>query len=354
MAAATRAVLIETVTALAVAGMAVTVACVLVGVPRASYYRVVKGYRHYEPVAHPQPQAERVQPAALSAAERHQVVDVLSMPEFTDLSVHQTYWRAFDSGLITCSERTFYRVAKTAKLVGDRRRRKRSGPGTRATPRMQASGPGQLWSWDATELRGIGRQRFKLLLVIDVFSRFPVAWKIVPEENKKAAIAMFKDAFTRYGPPTMLHADNGAVMRSHDLLDALEEAGVIASFSRPRVSDDNPFSESLFKTVKYDLNCPERFEDIDHAREWTAGFLGRYAYEHRHSGLGCYTPASVFDGSFVEVQARRQALLDQAHAAHPERFRQPPKASAVPAIVGINHKPHKPRKDPIKDLSQAG
>ncbi|MGV9714345.1 transposase [Gordonia sp. NPDC003424] len=337
-------------------GMALTVACALVGVSRATYYRLVRGYRHYTPVADPVPQAQRGQPAALSVAERDQVVDVLCRPEYADLSIFQTYWRAFDSGLVRCSQRTFYRIAKAAKLVGDRRRRKHCGTAaTRRTPRVMATAPGQLWSWDATELRGPSRQRYKLLLVIDVFSRFPVAWKVVAEENTAAAVVMFTEAFTRYGPPRMLHADNGAVMRSTDLLDALEASGVIASFSRPRVSDDNPFSESLFKTVKYDLDCPEYFDDIDHARDWTRQFLEGYAHEHRHSGIGCYTPASVFDGSFVEIQKRRQVRLDELHAAHPERYRGGrPKAPVVPAIVGINHKPTKPKKNPVTDLSQAG
>ncbi|MFW0788002.1 DDE-type integrase/transposase/recombinase, partial [Gordonia sp. CPCC 206044] len=235
-------------TALSALGFAVGTACVLVGMPRSTYYRVVRGYRHYTPVVDPVAHADRDQPAALSAAERQQAIDVMSRSEYADLSIFQIYWRAVDSGLVDCSQRTFYRIAKAAKLVGDRRRGTRVGPPTRTTPRVLATAPGQLWSWDATTLRGPGRQSFKLLLAIDVFSRYPVAWQVVAEENTAAAITMFTDAFTRYGPPQMLHADNGAVMRSHELLDTLAHNDVTASFSRPRVSDDNPFSESLFKT----------------------------------------------------------------------------------------------------------
>ncbi len=353
MAEQQRAVVIATVTALAVVGMSVVAACVLLGVPRARYYRITRDYRHYTPVAQPQPQSARVQPTALSDDERTQVLDVLSRPEYADLSVVQTYWRAFDDGLVSCSQSTFYRIARKAKLVGDRRRRKHVAGYRRRTPRVTATAPGQLWSWDATELRGPGRQRFKLLLAIDVFSRFPVAWKVVAEESTAAAVEMFTEAFARYGPPRMLHADNGAVMRSHDLLDALESSGVIASFSRPRVSDDNPFSESLFKTVKYDVSCPPSFNDIGHATGWTEQFLHTYAHEHRHSGIGCYTPASVYDGSFVEVQNRRQRRLDELYAEHPERYRhRRPQAPIVPAIVGINHKTTK--KTPVTNLSQTG
>ncbi len=346
--------MIATVTALHTVGVSVAAACVLLGVARSSYYRITRGYRHYTPVTAPRPQSARIQPAALSDEEHAHLIDVLCSPDYADLSVFQTYWRAFDAGLLSSSQRTFYRVAKKAQLVGDRRHRKRVSGCRRSTPRVVATAPGQLWSWDATELHGPGRQRFKLLLAIDVFSRFPVASKVVPAESACAAVAMFTEAFTRHGPPQMLHADNGAVMRSNDLLDALEGAGVVASFSRPRVSDDNPFSESLFKTVKYDLTCPPSFDDISHAADWTDQFLHAYAHEHRHSGIGCYTPASVHDGSFVEIRNQRQTRLDTLYAQHPERYRhRHPQAPNVPAIVGINHK-STTKKISVTHLSQTG
>ncbi|MDJ0010490.1 DDE-type integrase/transposase/recombinase, partial [Gordonia alkanivorans] len=257
--------------------------------------------------------------------ERAQVCDVLSDEQFTDLSMCQTYWRAFDSDMIPCSQSTFYRIAKAERMVGDRRRGRHSGSPSRRTPRVAATRPGQLWSWDVTELKGPQRQRFKLYLAIDVFSRSPVAWRIEYVETIASAVDMFAAAFTTYGPPQVLHADNGAIMRSRDLLDVLEAVHTQASFSRPRVSDDNPFSESLFKTIKYDLFCPDRFDSIDDARQWTAEFMHRYATEHRHSGLAWHTPASVFDGTAARQQQHRQAILDRRYQANPSRFRHPPR-----------------------------
>ncbi|GAC02862.1 putative transposase, partial [Gordonia namibiensis NBRC 108229] len=320
------------------AGMTVAAACAWAGLPRASFYRVTRGYRHYTPVTDPVPQRARRQPAALTSGERAQVCAVLEDEQYADLSVCQTYWRAFDTGRIPCSQSSFYRIAKAERMTGDRRRGRHGGGMPRPVPKAVATAPGQLWSWDVTELKGPGRQRFKLYLVIDVFSRYPVGWRIEHREDTTLAVDMFASAFTRYGAPQVLHADNGAIMRSHDLLDALHAANTAASFSRPRVSDDNPFSESLFKTIKYDLNCPDRFDHIDHARAWTADYLAGYAGKHRHSGLAWHTPESVFDGTAAHQQQHRQTLLNRRYLSHPQRFRRPPRAPEIPTIVGINHR----------------
>ena len=304
--------MIEAVTALTgQAGISTTRACVLVGLPRSTYYRVRRGYRRYQPVTTPVPHTERVQPAALTQAERDQIIAVLTDTDDiddqdggeelvgADLSVQQVYWRAFDAGLVGCSQRTFYRVATSQRLVGDRRRggHRRHGSHGRKPPAVAASRPNQLSSWDATELTGPGLERYKLMLVIDVYSRFPIGWKIEYGEAIPHALELFATAIGRYGVPGVIHADNGSVMRSHDLVNQLHDHDIVTSFSRPRVSDDNPFSESMFKTIKYDLSCPDRFDDIDHARVWTGTFLTRYATEHRHSGLGHYTPAAVYHGT---------------------------------------------------------
>lgn len=321
-------------------GLSVVRACELTGVPRASYYRITRGYRHYKPVADRLAQRQRRQPAALSEPERRAIVEVLSAAENEDLSVSQVYWRALDAELVTCSQRTFYRVAGAAGLVGDRRRRRSGGGGhkSRRKPIVPADAPNDLWSWDVTELRGPGRQRYKLALAIDVFSRYPVCWCIEYGESREEIIAMFDEAFEVFDAPAGLHSDNGATMRSHDLLYFLGGMDVSPSFSRPRVSDDNPFSESFFKTIKYDLACPDRFDSIDHAREWTAGFLNRYATEHRHSGLGYYAPADVYFQTAQVRRDHRQAVLDRAYAANPGRFRRPPQAPPLPGPTGINTK----------------
>lgn len=338
--------LVGLVAALAGAGLTVTAACALAGLPRSSFYRLSRGYRHYTPAADPVPHRDRAQPAALSAAERDAILAELVREEHADLSVGQVYWRAFDAGRVRCSPRTFYRVAEAEGLVGDRRATRR--PGTaRPVPRVPATRPGELWSWDATELRGPGRERYQLALVLDVHSRYPVAWAVARAADARMAVEMFTAAITRHGAPAVVHADNGAAMRSRDLVAALARAGAATSYSRPRVSDDNPFSESMFKTLKYDLACPARFDSITHAQHWTTTFLGTYATEHRHSGLGWHTPADVYHGTAANVRAKRQQQLDQYHAEHPERFHRPPQAPALPGPTGINTK-----KTP--NLSQTG
>lgn len=338
MVEAAQAVVIDTVTQLRThARQTVTRACRLVGLPRATYYRIHRGYRHYTPVPAPIPHTSRVQPAALTQAERDQVCAVLADQDYEDLSVGQTYWRAFDAGQISCSQRTFYRIATAHQLVGDRRRTRRYGhnASSRRTPAAAATRPGQLWSWDATELKGPGRQRYKLMLIIDVYSRYPIGWKIEYTESYAHAIDLFSTAIDHHGIPDTVHADNGPVMRSHDLVNLLHTNGVVASYSRPRVSNDNPFSESMFKTIKYDLACPDRFDDIHHARAWTRNFLHRYATQHRHSSIGHYTPSAVHHGTAETDRARRQAQLDHYWQRHPERFRRQPQAPTIKP-TGIN------------------
>ncbi|TFD78001.1 IS3 family transposase [Cryobacterium sp. Sr8] len=333
----TQALLTETVTGLDGIGVPVAASCATVGLARSTYYRRSRGYRHYKPVPSPLPQAKRQQPAALSADERATVIAVLTDTSYANKSVVQTYWHAFDAGRVMCSQRTFYRIAKAQRLVGDRRRTRTHGSSSRRTPAVAADAVGDLWSWDITELRGPGRlDRYYLYLAIDVFSRYPVAWCIEFTESKARAVTLFTEAITAHGTPRVVHSDNGAVMRSHDLVDSLTATGALVSYSRPRVSDDNPFSESLFKTIKYDPDCPNSFGSIQDAREWTETFLHGYAAEHRHSGLGRHTPASVHDGTAAQIHQQRQNRLDQYWVAHPERFRNRPTAPQHPQKTGIN------------------
>lgn len=307
------------------------------GLPRSSYYRLSRGYRHYRPAVEPVPQKDRSQPAALDAEERAAITAVLTAKEYAECSVVQTYWRAVDAGQVACSQRTFYRVARSLNMVGDRRRRNRSTTPPRTAPIVTASAVGELWSWDITELRGRRRQdKYYLYLVIDVFSRYPVGWCVNHTESKHHAVTMFADAITTHGIPTVVHADNGSSMRSQTLVDALHKDGIVTSYSRPRVSDDNPFSEALFKTVKYDLEFPETFDDIDHARRWVALYLNRYATNHRHSGLGRHTPATIHNGTAEQIQQRRQQHLDDYWAQHPQRFRRRPTTPPMPQTTGIN------------------
>ena len=342
-----QAVLAGTVHALKSAGVTVAAGCLLVGLPRSTFYRRSRGYRHYRPVVAPVAHRDRAQPAALSDAEREVIIDVLCAEDYVDLSVQQIYWRALDAGSVACSQRTFYRVANDHRMVGDRRRRRTNDGGYRPRnkPIVNADKVGDLWSWDISELRGPNTQdRYKLYLALDVFSRYPVAWRVEYTEDTTLVVQMFQQAFTEHGVPAVLHADNGSSMRANQLIQAVQDAGSVTSYSRPRVSDDNPFSESLFKTIKYDLTCPIRFDSIEHARAWTTQFLHGYAQHHRHCGLGHYTPASVHHGTAHTIRQRRQDTLNRYHEQHPERFNKPPTAPALPQPTGIN----------TRYLSQAG
>jgi len=332
-----QAVLGQAVTALAGVGIPIAEACASVGIARSSYYRRSRGYRHYRPVAEPIPQHRRPQPTALSEEERGAILDVLTANTYAGLSVVQTYWRAFDTGAVACSQRTFYRVAKSLRMVGDRRRTRNQAVTSRRTPAVATTGVGQLWSWDITELIGpTRRDKYYLYLIIDVFSRYPVGWCIEHGEMKQRAVTLFTDAIATHGIPKVVHADNGSSMRSHVLIDALHRNGIVTSHSRPHVSDDNPFSEALFKTIKYDLEFPSRFHSIEHARSWIATFLAGYSNHHRHGSLGRQTPASVHHGTTATIHQQRQDTLDRYWHDHPERFRRRPTAPHEPQSTGIN------------------
>lgn len=307
-------------------------ACALLGRSRATHYR-----RLNPPAGRPDPipQRDRTQPAALSPAEREAIVARLSSEDLADLSVAQVFYRAFDGGCWIASLPSWYRIARQVRLSGDRRRQAKHPP--KVIPVLSATGPNQVWSWDITTLASIDRGRnFKLYVILDVFSRYVIAWRLEDREDDDLAVGMFTQAITEHGIPQVLHADRGSVMTSDVMSKVLADHGVTQSHSRPHVSNDNPFSEAQFKTAKYDLGYPIRFTGIDHARTWAATFIGFYNGEHRHSGIGYYTPASVHYGTWTDLRGARQATLDRAHALHPERFTRAPRATTIRTTVWIN------------------
>lgn len=307
-------------------------ACALLGVSRATRYR-----RLNPPSGKSDPvlQKDRVQPAALDPAERAAIIARLSVEDGADLSISQVFYRAFDEGCWIASLPSWYRIARQLRLCGDRRRQAKHPP--KAIPVLSATGPNQVWSWDITTFASIDRGRnFKLYVILDVFSRYVVAWRLEDREEDDLAVEMFRAAIAEHGIPQVLHADRGSVMTSDVMSKILADHGVTQSHSRPHVSNDNPFSEAQFKTTKYDLGYPIRFTDIDHARAWTAKFIGFYNGEHRHSGIGYYTPASVHHGTWTHVRDARQTTLDRAHEKHPERFAHAPKATTISTTVWIN------------------
>ena len=304
------------------------------GVSRPTWYR-----RRTPPPsrAAPVPQKERAQPAALTGQERARIEAFLTDEQYADLSVSQVFYRALDQGVYVASESSWHRVARAKKLNGDRRVMATHKPAV--IPELCASRPNQVWSWDITVLRSVDRGRnFRLYVILDVFSRYVVGWRLEPGEGTLEAIDMITGALSReQAKPEVLHADRGSVMTSTGMSEYLAGLGIIQSHSRPRVSNDNPFSEAQFKTMKYDLDYPRQFTDIEHAREWTTGFINAYNTEHRHSGIGYYTPESVHDGTWPVFQKRRQAALDAAWAAHPHRHHQRPRAHTVHAESWINN-----------------
>ena len=269
--------------------------------------------------------ARRPQPAnALSPEERERALALLCSPEWRDLSPKQVVPRLADEGLYIASESTLYRLLREAKL---QRHRTPSRPAKRRGPRRhEARGPNQVWTWDITYLPSAVRGQFHYLyLVVDLYSRKVVAWQVHASEEAEYAAALITEACYREGiteHQLVLHSDNGSPMKGATLLATLQALGVTPSFSRPRVSNDNPYSESLFRTVKYRPWYPERpFVDLAAARDWVERFVAWYNHEHRHSAIRFVTPHQRHTGHDRELLNRRHALYLEARARRPERWR---------------------------------
>ena len=306
--------------------------CRALGVAPATYYR------HQQPaVLGPLPQRRSAR--ALTPGERHTVLDVLHAPRFLDLAPAQVYATLLDEGTYLCAERTMYRVLG-AQGEGRERRAQRRGP-LYAAPELLATGPNQLWSWDITKLRGPATWTyFHHYVVLDVFSRYVVGWMVAMQESAVLAERLIATSCARQdiGPGQLtIHADRGSSMRSKPVALLLADLGVTKTHSRPSVSNDTPFSEAQFKTLKYRPDFPERFGAVEHARMYSADFFPWYNTEHRHVGLGLHTPHDVHYGLAEARRTQRAAVLSAAYAARPDRFvRHPPIPAALPTAVWIN------------------
>jgi len=309
-------------------------ACAAVGVPRASFYRRSSGSR---PAAVPR---RRPAPArALAPQERADLVGVLNSERFMDLTPRQVYATLLDEGTYLCSVRTMYRVLEQAGATRERRDQLRHP--TYRRPELVANAPNQIWSWDITKLLGPAKWTyFYLYVILDIFSRYVVAWMVATREAHELARRLIEDACTmqkiQFGQLT-IHADRGSSMTSKSVALLLADLGVGKSHSRPHVSNDNPYSEAQFKTLKYRPAFPDRFGCIEHARDVSGGLFHWYNHEHHHTGLGLLTPAAVHSGQTNVIIAQRNVVLANAYAAHPERFvTKPPRAAEVPTAVWIN------------------
>ena len=289
------------------------------------------------------------QPRALSAAERQEVRDTLNSVTYCDQPPGEVHADLLEQGRYLCSVRTMHRILNADGMGGERRPQRPAQH--HAVPRLSASEPNEVWTWDISKLPTRGRgQYLSLYLVLDLFSRYIVAWMVSLKENSALAQQLMDEALNRYGiqqGQLTLHQDRGSPMIARSYLDLMDELGVTCSHSRPRVSNDNPFSESQFKTVKAQPDYPGRFASAEHARTWFAEYAEWYNTEHHHSGLGGFTPEQVFTGEHRDLAATRQQALDAQYAAHPERFVQGrPKAAMPPEVVTINPVQPEPETEP--------
>ena len=317
--------------------------CQSVGVSRASLYR---RRRPAPPSTPPRPRAPS--PRALDAPERQAVLDVLHSERFVDQSPAAVHATLLEEQTYLCAPRTMYRVLAAAREVRERRAQARHPMYTK--PELVATGPNQVWSWDITKLKGpIPYCYFSLYVILDLFSRYVVGWMVARHENAHLAERLIAATCLKQGiAPHQLtiHADRGAPMRSKLVALLFSDLGIDASHSRPRVSNDNPFSEAQFRTLKYRPEFPGRFGSLAHARAVSRDLFAGYNDAHHHSGLTYLTPAAVHYGRAAMVLAGRHRTRLAAYAAHPERFVQgPPRPETLPTAVWINRPPNPTRQD---------
>jgi putative transposase len=305
-------------------------ACQVLGVPRASLYRS----RRPAAVARPRPVPSR----ALAPVERQGVLDLLHT-RFVDQAPAQVHAALLDEGTYLCSPRTMYRILEAAHEVKERRDQVRRPH--YAAPELLATRANEVWSWDITKLLGPAKWTyFYLYVILDIFSRYVVGWMLAPRESAALAERVIAETCAKHAiQPGQLtiHADRGGPMRSKPVALLLADLGVTKTHSRPHVSNDNPFSEAQFRTLKYCPQFPDRFGSIEDGRAFCQSFFHWYNHDHHHSGLGFLEPAVVHFGQAAAVRAHREVVLAAAYGAHPERFvNGPPRPADLPTAVWIN------------------
>jgi len=280
-----------------------------------------------------------VQPRALNKQERTRVIETLRSERYRDQPPAEVYHQLLEKKQHLCSISTMHRILRQEKENGERRPQRPAQH--HAIPRLLAYSPNEVWTWDITKLPLICRRIYlSLYVVLDLYSRFVVAWMISIKENSALSKQLMTEAVTRYriteGQLTV-HQDRGSPMTAHGYLENMEELDITCSHSRPRVSNDNPFSESQFKTQKYQPDYPGRFDSVAHARRWCEDYFGWYNFKHHHSGLAGFTPEQVFTGRYHEVAKQKQWALNERFKNNPERFvRGKPSVQLPPKFVAIN------------------
>lgn len=310
-------------------------ACEALGVPRAAYYR---RHRKSPEPGRPEPMPAS-QPRALSELERKELHRVLDSEEFMDDAPASVYAKLLDQGTYLASVSTMYRVLRSFGETGDRRRH--ATHPAHKKPELVATRPKEVWSWDITKLLGpVKWTYFYCYVIIDIFSRYVPGWMVAPAENGALAEAFIAETLAKQdvgADALTLHSDRGSPMTAKPVALLLADLGVTRSHSRPHVSNDNPYSESQFRTMKYRPTFPRNFGSIEDARSFCTSFFSWYNHEHRHSGIGFHTPADVHYGRATRVREERGLVLDAAYAEHPERFvRKAPEPPKLPEIAWIN------------------
>lgn len=304
--------------------------CAALSEPRASWYRFLKPH----PMISNMPRS----PRRLTDTEELMILNTLNEERFQDMAPGEAYATLLDEGVYLCSERTMYRILSR---YGQNVIRRQSAPRVYAKPELLATCPNELWSWDITKLKGPAKWTYYYLYkILDVYSRYVVGWMLAYRESAALAQDLIAETCLKQviipGSLTV-HADNGSSMKSGKLAQLLTDLGVLKTHSRPHVSNDNPFSEAAFKTLKYRPGYPERFGSIEDARLFCKEFFAWYNTEHRHSGIAMVTPENVHYNIHKKILTARSLTLEQAYQLHPERFvKGVPKIQQVPKEVWIN------------------
>lgn len=314
-------------------------ALMLVGLSRSSWhYRNRPRARVSAPVAH----TDRAYPTRISDDDRAVIEGYVRAAWEQGCSVDYAFADAWDRGVMLASRRSWWRIARA---MSDQHARPVIATGrafsrSREKPVVVATGPGQVWSWDITDLKTpFSRKAFKAYCIIDIYSRQIVGYRCEEREVDDLAVKMFERAIATHGAPKIVHADSGAAMRSNALAQALDAHGVTMSHNRPYTSNDNPYSESEFRTMKYRPNYPGRFKTLEEARTFLAEYVPWYNTSHKHSGIALFPPAAVHDGTWKQLWEQRVTRLEEYFSKHPERFTHPPVVPTPATVVGINHQP---------------
>lgn len=334
-------------------------ACVALGVARAGVYRMRAKQKGPAEPAVSQPverlselTTESCQPRALSLCERQMILDILHSDRFVDAAPREVYATLLDEVQYYCSVRTMYRILEKAGEIKERRNQLRHPAYSK--PELLATAPNEVWSWDITKLLGPAKwMYFHLYVILDIFSRYVVGWMVAERESATLAEKLIRETCERQeiipGQLT-IHADRGTSMKSKPVALLLSDLGVTKTHSRPHTSNDNPFSEAQFKTLKYRPDFPVRFGSAQDARAFSRVFFDWYNRDHHHTGIGLLTPENVHYGRAPEMYQRRIAVLKAACHAHPERFvHGTPLPPALPQAAWIN-KPKMPESAEVTTL----